>query len=95
MNTKTVRVESRPGVKWELPEVLCFRSAYHQTYTSRAHMRFYEVTEFRCPKKGEWFISGAPAGVYKTNNDLSTEYLIAKPGARAKCETRWVIDDSK
>ena len=33
--------------------------------------------EFRCPKKGEWYLSGAIPGAYKAPNDLSQEYWIA------------------
>ena len=34
--------------------------------------------EKRCPKKGEWYLSGAIIGAYKAFNDLSTPYHIAK-----------------
>jgi hypothetical protein len=33
--------------------------------------------QFRCPKKGEWFLSGAEALAYKSPNDLNQEYFIA------------------
>lgn len=36
--------------------------------------------EKRCPKKGEWFLSGAHVEAYYTSNDLSTVYHIAKLG---------------
>ena len=32
----------------------------------------------RCPKKGEWYLSGAIPTAYKAPNDFSTEYRIAK-----------------
>lgn len=31
----------------------------------------------RCPKKGEWYLSGALVSAYQAPNDLSTEYFIA------------------
>jgi hypothetical protein len=34
--------------------------------------------EKRCPKKGEWYLSGAEVGAYRAPNDLTTEYHIAK-----------------
>lgn len=34
--------------------------------------------EYRRPKKGELFISGAKPGGYIATNDLSTRYYIAK-----------------
>ena len=33
--------------------------------------------QFRCPKKGEWYLSGAIPGAYKAPNDLNTKYWIA------------------
>jgi len=35
--------------------------------------------EFRTPKAGEYFISGAIPEVYLAENDLSQEYYIAVP----------------
>ena len=40
---------------------------------------FYQVIDYREPKKGEWFISGAIPTLYKTHNDLSTKYVIPIP----------------
>lgn len=34
--------------------------------------------EFRPPKAGEWFLSGALPEGYRANNDLSTKYKIIK-----------------
>lgn len=34
--------------------------------------------EFRCPKKGEWFLSGAIIEAYRAPNDIPTMYYIAK-----------------
>lgn len=33
--------------------------------------------EYREPKKGEWYLSGAVVTAYKAPNDLSTKYFIA------------------
>lgn len=33
---------------------------------------------FRCPKAGEWFLSGTPAKCYRAPNDLNTEYHIVR-----------------
>lgn len=33
--------------------------------------------EKRCPKKGEWYLSGARIAAYRAPNDLSSEYHIA------------------
>jgi hypothetical protein len=40
---------------------------------------FVKSGEFRCPKKGEYFLSGAIPGAYQAPNDLSNPYHIAKP----------------
>lgn len=34
--------------------------------------------EFRCPNKGEWYLSGATPRAYKAPNNLSTRFYIAK-----------------
>ena len=34
--------------------------------------------EFRKPRKGEWFLSGARPAAYRGFNDLSTEYHICR-----------------
>ena len=34
--------------------------------------------EYRNPKKGDWFLSGAEVTAYKAPNDLSCKYYIAK-----------------
>ena len=33
--------------------------------------------EYRCPKKGEWYLSGAIPMAYKAPNDLTQEFFIA------------------
>lgn len=34
--------------------------------------------EFRPPKKGEWYLSGAVVEAYKARNDLTQEFHIAR-----------------
>ena len=34
--------------------------------------------EKRCPRKGEWFLSGSSIEAYQAKNDLGTEYHIAR-----------------
>ncbi len=34
--------------------------------------------EFRRPKKGEWFLSGAVGEAYRAPNDVSKDYYIGK-----------------
>jgi len=42
--------------------------------------RYFEMTgEFRAPKRGEYFISGAVPEAYYAPNDLTTPYQIARP----------------
>lgn len=40
--------------------------------------QFVDTGEFRAPKKGEWFLSGAVPEVYCAPNDLSMKYHIMK-----------------
>ena len=41
-------------------------------------IRVQMTGEFRCPKKGEWFISGAIPEGYKAYADLTTPYYIGQ-----------------
>ena len=34
--------------------------------------------EFRAPRKGEWYLSGATPLAFRAHNDLSTEYRIMR-----------------
>ncbi len=42
------------------------------------HLRVEATGEFRNPRKGEWYISGAIPEGYDARNDLSTPYHIAR-----------------
>lgn len=42
------------------------------------HVRAEDSGEFRCPKAGEWYLSGANVEAYYASKDLSTPYHIAK-----------------
>lgn len=44
-----------------------------------AHVRIEATGDFRTPKKGEWFLSGAIVEGYYAPNDLSTAYNIGRP----------------
>lgn len=44
-----------------------------------ANTRFVSTGEKRCPKKGEYFLSGAIIEAYEAKVDLTTVYHIAKP----------------
>lgn len=44
----------------------------------------------RCPKQGEWYLSGARIEAYRAPNDLSTPYHIALL-VRTKKETKTII----
>jgi hypothetical protein len=63
------RLSHAEGTKLDLPKVSgCFiTSSVFAVYTG----------EKRCPKKGEWFLSGAIIKAYKAFNDMNTECPIA------------------
>lgn len=42
------------------------------------HARGKRTGEFRAPRKGEWYVSGAIPAAYRAPNDLTTEYHIAR-----------------
>lgn len=51
------------------------REAYNY---NQAYLRAKPTGEFRPPKKGEWYLSGAIVEAYRALNDLSSSYHIAK-----------------
>jgi hypothetical protein len=44
------------------------------------NIRFRRTGEFRTPKKGEWYLSGAIPAAYEAHADFDTEYYIVTPG---------------
>lgn len=49
-------------------------------YTNSQIMAVWDGQPRRCPKKGEWFLSGAIIAAYQAKNDLTTKYHIARVG---------------
>lgn len=47
--------------------------------------------EKRCPKKGEWYLSGAEVMAYRAPNDLTSVYHIAKL-VKTKTTTKTTIE---
>ncbi len=54
------------------------RSDFWPLNGERANIRAQFTGEFRPPKKGEWYLSGAVVEAYRAPNDLSTPYYIAR-----------------
>lgn len=52
------------------------------------HQPKYKATgEFRAPKRGEYYLSGAIVAAYKAHNDLTSAYWIAVPVELKTCPT--------
>jgi hypothetical protein len=45
---------------------------------AQRNSRFVATGEFRCPKRGEWYLSGALIEAYRAHADLSMPYWIAR-----------------
>jgi hypothetical protein len=74
-----------------LPEVLRFEDLGEPGERVIGGPRcFYAKGEFRAPKKGEWYASGAEPMAYKAKNDLSSAYQIVVPTRYAKPATGFV-----
>lgn len=67
------------GSLYRLPLILNFDNGNEHV---RFNARFYRVVDFRPPKKGEWFLSGAKVEAYLAPNDLLGTYLIIIPTAK-------------
>lgn len=72
--TKTFRSH---GKRWELPNVV------RAGGSMLGRPRFYEVTGYRPPRAGEWYLSGAVVEAYKAPADLSSPYLVIELGPEA------------
>lgn len=53
------------------------------TFEGMPGLYFYETGEFRAPRKGEYYLSGAVLAAYRAPNDLTTAYRVARPTYRA------------
>lgn len=42
------------------------------------HMKAVRTEEFRAPRRGEWYLSGARPTAYKAPNDFSSQYRIMR-----------------
>lgn len=51
--------------------------SFNERYMSRL-VASVKTGEFRAPKCGEWYLSGAVPEAYRAENDLSTRYHILK-----------------
>lgn len=48
------------------------------------------VQDYRAPKKGEWYVSGAKPQAYQAPNDLGMEFWIVTKGAKMRQQMQWV-----
>jgi hypothetical protein len=50
----------------------------------------YIQVDYRAPKKGEWYLSGAIPEAYQAPNDLTQCYYIVEPLVEHRPKTVWV-----
>ena len=50
---------------------------------------FYEYVGYRCPNRGEFYLSGAVIEAYRAFADLSTSYHVVKPTVQATPVKAW------
>jgi len=53
--------------------------------------RARRTTQFRPPKRGEWYLSGARVAAYQAKNDLTQAYWIARLVRVVKVTTYRVV----
>jgi hypothetical protein len=59
----------------------------------RNFVKAIQTGEFRPPRQGEWYLSGAIVEAYRAPNDLTTDYFLARL-VKVKTVTVTLIDDS-
>lgn len=50
----------------------------------------YRVLGTRCPKRGEFYVSGAVPQAYKAPNDLASRYMIVEPVTEHTLRQVWM-----
>ena len=53
-------------------------------------MCFYEAGDFRKPRKGEFYLSGAIVQAWRAPMDCLADYRVVRPTHHAKQVMRWV-----
>ncbi len=79
--TKNVRIGRKT---WSLPMVLWFPGGGHY---------LYNVLDYRKPKAGEIFVSGANPTAYLADSNLTMTYLIVEKAGAAKARTMWLREE--
>ena len=79
------------GKAWDVPVVLPFWTG--PSGIMKTNWCIVEPVAYRCPRRGEYYLSGAIPEVYKVYNDLSTPYLVVKPGKKVVAKKFWVIEE--
>jgi hypothetical protein len=54
--------------------------------SKKTDIKYKATGEFRAPKRGEFYLSGAIVAAYKAPNDLNSEYWIAAPVQMETCK---------
>lgn len=52
---------------------------------------YYTLGDFRAPKRGEYYLSGAIVEAWRAPNDLDTEFRIVRPTFHARQTQVYVI----
>lgn len=68
----------RRGQRYPLADHVPLTEAEALGVGKRAAIVAVWTGEKRCPKAGEWYLSGAIIEAYRAPNDLTTEYHIAQ-----------------
>jgi len=78
------------GKRWTLPDVIPFERTPHASGILNTHW-YYNIIDYRKPKKGDWYLSGAEVIAYYAPNDLpGMDYLIAEQRVQAVKKSIWV-----
>ena len=76
------------GFRWTLPKVLRFGKRYSDFGFDGGHAGEYDV-EWRLPRKGEWFLSGAVVTAYEAFADMDCPALVVVKIYEVERVTSW------
>jgi hypothetical protein len=77
------------GNKYNLPDIVQFGDS---TLISPHYT--YEVIDYREPREGEYYLSGAEPHAYQAPNNLSAPFLIVKQKEKMVLRQRWVAEST-
>ncbi len=84
----TDRIPREDRERLGVPHLDGHRGMLHNHNRDGQHIMAVRIFEFRAPRKGEWYLSGASPTAWRAPNDLSIEFHIMRLAVVERTTTR-------